>query len=387
MGRKKRCGRCVRVIGVALLVVAGGFVWRTRVNMGKEPDAADKDRFKKSVNYTGERFRNRHVYDKGNTPERDRITEADPKTGAVPKPSFFGALKMLRQKDTSLPNVFPIEWRTGADFPETPEKFAITWLGHAMFLVDLDGARFLIDPVFGHATPFPFLMSNRLNPPPMKRRELPPVDGIVISHDHYDHLEAATARFYAKRGTRFIVPLGVGARLRGWGVKPENITELDWLESTQIGGVTLTALPSHHHSMRSFTDRFSTLWCAWALRSPEHRIFYAGDGGYDPDFRMIGENYGPFDFALIGVGAYNARWAENHLFPEAAVQVAQELRAARMLPMHWGTYRLAPHVWDEPILRVTAVADKVGVPVFAPKIGGTVRLGDAPPERWWLGLK
>lgn len=367
-----------------LFVLAACFVWRTCANMGGKPSAEDRKQFMKSENYAMARFKNRHVYDASETPERDRAAAVDPETGQMKKPSFGDALRLLAGRDPALPAPFPVERRTRTDFPDTPEDFAVAWLGHATFLVDIGGVRLLFDPIFGNASPLPLpFVARRLQPPPLARSELPPVDAVVISHDHYDHLEAATARFYAKRGVRFIVPLGIGARLRAWGVKPADITELDWFESAQVKGATLTSLPAHHHSMRSFSDRYSTLWCAWAAASADHRVFFAGDGGYDGDFHLIGERYGPFDLALIGIGAYNARWAENHLFPEQAVRVSRELRAARMLPMHWATYRLAPHPWDEPILRAEAAAAEAGVELVVPRIGGIFRPGDPPPERWW----
>ena len=209
---------------------------------------------------------------------------------------------------------------------------------------------------------------------------------VVISHDHYDHLDYKTILMLAKTGVRFIVPLGVGAHLAGWGIKEERITELDWWGETKEGSVVLTAVPSRHFSGRELDrgDLDRTLWSGWAFRGPRHRAYYSGDTGKFPGFKEIGRRLGPFDLTMIEVGAYNSMWPDVHLGPEHAVQAHIDVRGRTLLPVHWGTFNLSLHTWIEPMERTLAAARKRGVTVAAPRPGESVEPGTPRNVvRWW----
>ncbi len=228
------------------------------------------------------------------------------------------------------------------------------WLGHSTVLLRIGGLNVLTDPVFHSAAPVPFMMK----PFPMTHRpgarDLPFVDVVVISHDHYDHLDMRAIRELGDSVGCFVVPLGVGAHLERWGVPPAKIRELDWYEAERVGGVDFTLTPSRHFSGRGPNDRMKTLWGSWAMVSPGLRVFFSGDGGYSPEFAKIGERFGGFDLALMENGAYNVRWPHVHMHPEETARAAVDLRARRVLPIHWGKFDLSTHPWDEPPQRLAA---------------------------------
>lgn len=283
----------------------------------------------------------------------------------------------------------PVQYRSAAEFETFPASgLRVTWLGHSSLLVELDGTRIFFDPVFGeYASPFTFAGPKRFFPPPLPLEELPELDAVIISHDHYDHLDHPTVLALQKKVSRWFVPLGVGAHLESWGVPPEAIRELDWWESSSVNTVQVTCTPSRHFSGRSLGDQNATLWAGWALAGPTHRVFYSGDTALHPEFAEIGDRLGPFDLTLIESGAYNQLWSDVHLGPEQAVLAHQLVRGQVMLPVHWGLFDLALHGWTEPIERVLAAAEKAGVRVVAPKPGASVELSDAPRiDRWWPNL-
>lgn len=225
-----------------------------------------------------------------------------------------------------------------------------TWLGHSTVLLEIDGRRVLTDPVWGdRASPFSFLGPKRFQPVPVAIDALPPLDAIVISHDHYDHLDYLSIRALAALNVPFITSLGVGAHLEAWGVPPERIIELDWWESTTVvDGLTITAAPSHHFSGRGLKDRNSTLWSSFVMRGERHAVFFSGDTGLSPLFTEIGQRLGPFDLVMIEVGAFHPSWGSIHLGPENALQAWAQLGSGRFLPVHWATFNLAMHPWAEP---------------------------------------
>lgn len=261
----------------------------------------------------------------------------------------------------------------------------LTWLGHASSLVDIDGARVLIDPVFGdRAAPSQHIGPKRLHPAPCPTDALPELDVIVVSHDHYDHLCTPTVRALAATQTApFVTALGVGAHLEAWGVPPERIIELDWDESHEVAGLQVTATPAQHFSGRGLR-RNGTLWASWVLAGPSHRVFYSGDTGYCDDFARIGETHGPFDLTLIQVGAYDAGWPDIHMTPEEGVRTHVDLRGRLVVPVHWGTFVLAPHPWAEPAELMLAAAAEAGVEVAVPRLGARIDVG-APfaTDPWW----
>ncbi len=306
-------------------------------------------------------------------------------------PAFFAAARawMSGGSPHSVPAATPpVVHRVAADFAEPPAGgLRITWLGHSTLLVEIDGRRVLIDPVWGkRASPFNWLGPERFFPPPLDFDDLPPLDAVVISHDHYDHLDFPTIRRLAASDVPFIVPLGVGAHLEHWGVPAGRITELEWWQEQTIGDLRLVATPARHFSGRSvlMRDRDCTLWAGWALLGPRHRIYYSGDTAMFPGFTDIGERLGPFDVTMIESGAYNAMWADVHLGPEQAVQAHTMVRGGLMIPVHWGLFDLALHSWTEPIERVLVAARQQGVAVATPLPGGSVVPGAVPmPAHWW----
>lgn len=257
--------------------------------------------------------------------------------------AFGGA---TRRPVQALPTVDPLPtWHRAA-----PSGLRVTWLGHSTMLLEIDGARVLTDPVWGRrASPVSFAGPKRFQPVPVGIGSLPPLDAVLISHDHYDHLDRPTVRALAALGVPFVTSLGVGKHLEAWGVPAERIVELDWWEETRLpGGLAITAAPSHHFSGRGLTDRNATLWSSFALRGERHAVFFSGDTGLSPAFGEIGRRLGPFDLAAIEVGAFDPSWGDIHLGPDNAIQAWKELGSGRLLPVHWGTFDLALHDWDQP---------------------------------------
>jgi L-ascorbate metabolism protein UlaG (beta-lactamase superfamily) len=264
-----------------------------------------------------------------------------------------------------------------------PSGLRVTWLGHSSMLVEMDGRRFLTDPVFSERiSPAPRFGPRRFFPSPMEATELPPLDAVVISHDHFDHLDMATVS--AIPDTTFVTPLGVGAHLEHWGISKERIVELDWWQSTAIGGVELACTPSRHFSGRSLTSRDGTLWAGWAILGKKHRVFFSGDTGMFPGFAEIGDKYGPFDLTMIESGAYDAAWADVHIGPEQAVRAHRILRGRVLMPIHWGTFNLALHAWTEPAERAIVEGRKQSSTLVLPSPGESFDPTDPPAiVRWW----
>lgn len=276
----------------------------------------------------------------------------------------------------------PVSPITAADFPKRPGDLQAVWLGHSTTLLDIDGVRLLMDPVFGNASPVPFTV-NRFQDAPIDRDNLPLVDAVVISHDHYDHLEMKTIKALAGKAPLFIVPLGVGSHLEKWGCPPDKIIELDWWQSHTVNGVDIVAAPSRHFSGRSFGDRGRTLWASFAFKGPRHSAYYSGDGGFDGRFKEIGERLGPFDLTILENGAWNTAWPDVHLFPEETLQAHQELGGRYLLPVHWAAYDLSFHRWDDPIRIISRQAAEQEIALLTPKMGDICIPGQTVHGSWW----
>ena len=259
------------------------------------------------------------------------------------------------------------------------------WIGHSTVYLEIDGARVLIDPVWAElVSPLKMVGPRRSHPVPIPLNELPDIDVVVISHDHPDHLDMAVIRRLAPRGVKFAVPLGVGAHLESWDVPAEQIIELYWWEGAAVGSLALIATPARHFSGRRLTDVNRTLWASWTMIGPESRVFYSGDTGWHDQFEKIGDDYGPFDLTIIKCGAYDDAWPDIHINGIQAVEANVALKGRRMLPVHWLTFDLALHTWDEPIRQVVETASDLGVDVITPQVGEIVDL-DSRREwpRWW----
>ncbi|MBW2458751.1 MAG: MBL fold metallo-hydrolase [Deltaproteobacteria bacterium] len=280
----------------------------------------------------------------------------------------------------------PVDARQAADFAEPPpDGLRLTWLGHSTMLVELDGHRFITDPQFARReSPTRFFGPDRFYAPPLALADLPDLDAVLISHDHYDHLEMDTVQALNQRQMRFVVPLGVGAHLEYWGVPAERIVELDWWEHTKVGSVELHCTPARHFSGRGVWDWAATLWAGWAIVGPDHRVFYSGDSAMFPTYAEIGARLGPFDATFLDTGAYDETWADYHMGPEQAVAAHRALRGKLLLPVHWGTFNLGLHNWTEPAERLLIAAAQAGVKVAIPRPGQSVSPASPPPvSRWW----
>ncbi|SHJ05995.1 MBL fold metallo-hydrolase [Pseudozobellia thermophila] len=352
---------------IVLLIGAVAIFVNTSPQMGQPPKGSDLERIRKSGNYEGGSF----------------INPMETSTGDI-----WAALKempkMLFDDSNNPHRPLPVAFVDEA-LRKADSATHLTWFGHSAFLLELQGQRILIDPMLGDvASPVPFGTKRFAYQRNIPLEQLRDIDVVVISHDHYDHLDYPSIIGLKNEIKHFITPLGVGSHLKSWGVPSEKITELDWWESVRMGGIDYTSAPSRHFSGRGLTDRDATQWASWILKARDQNIYFSGDSGYGPHFREIGEKYGPFDLAMMECGQYNKAWSNIHMMPEETVQAAMDVNAKVTLPIHWGAFRLAPHGWTESVERFTQAADKNELPYLLPEIGERFRLGnDFPKRTWW----
>jgi L-ascorbate metabolism protein UlaG (beta-lactamase superfamily) len=305
------------------------------------------------------------------------------KKGSVgPTISEFLCGGQRRTPPGPLPSANPLEsWSRPSE-----TGFRATWLGHSTVLLEVDGARVLTDPVWGErASPVTFAGPKRFQPVPVPISALPPLDAVIVSHDHFDHLDYPTISELARIDVPFITSLGVGAHLEAWGVPAARITELDWWESADVrGGLSVTAAPSQHFSGRTFHSRNVTLWSSLVVRGPRHAVFFSGDTGLTPEYAAIRDRLGPFDLVMLEVGAFHPAWGDIHLGPENALAALALLGGGAFLPVHWGTFNLAMHAWDDPAETLLRLAPKQGVQLIMPMLGEPVEPSRAEHlAPWW----
>ncbi len=267
---------------------------------------------------------------------------------------------------------------------ETPQ---LIWLGHSTVLLRINGKTILTDPILSkRSSPFSFAGPKRIvSERPMTAEELPPIDIVLISHDHYDHLDYATIRKIRNKTQQFFVPLGVAAHLSRWGVKDAQITELDWWNTAAVDGFKITCTPARHFSGRTITDRFKTLWCSWVIAAPGATLFFSGDTGYGPHFKQIGQKCGPFDITLMECGQYDKRWPNIHMMPEDTVRAHEDLGGKRLFPIHWGAFVLALHPWNDSVQRAEKSAQATGVRIVSARLGESmpVTANIERKDHWW----
>lgn len=321
-----------------------------------------------------------------------------------PVPTEMGSLSMLpkvailylKNKDERTPRTPLGPFRTDPRVFSTPPAsgLRVTWMGHSSLLIEMGGLRVLVDPVWDkRASPFSWSGPKRFFAPPLAVEDLPPIDVVLISHDHFDHLGKETIRKLsaasATLNARWVTSLGVGRDLQGFGVSRAVISELDWTESASIRDFTISALPARHFSGRSLLNRFETLWSSFVLRSTRHNVYYGADSGLWNGFAEIGKQYGPFDLTMLEIGAYNELWKSIHMGPDGAAEAFAALGATGLLmPIHWGLFELAPQAWREPIERMTELADARGWKLWSPPPGlpTDVIAGEEHRSNWWRAL-
>ena len=341
-------------------------------SLGKKPDGARLERIKASPLWNGERFANVHPVIPG---------LRDPKA-SMPTLADFLLGGERRYPRGPLPSMSPLDaWRK-----PPASGLRATWLGHSTVLIEIDGLRVLTDPVWGkRASPSQFAGPKRFQPVPIHLKELPPVDLVIVSHDHYDHLDYPTIHELARRDVPFVTSLGVGAHLEAWGVRATRITELDWWETHRLpnADLTVTAAPAQHFSGRGL-ERNGTLWSSMIVRTPTHSVFFGGDGGLTTQFREVRERLGPFDLVMLEVGAFHPAWGDIHLGPENALKALDMLGGGAFLPVHWGTFCLGMHAWDQPPDVLYELAPKAGARLLMPRIGEAIEPAhDHVVKAWW----
>jgi L-ascorbate metabolism protein UlaG (beta-lactamase superfamily) len=300
--------------------------------------------------------------------------------------SLTGMMRVSEHVSPSAGAPVPVEPVDAARFQAPPPSgLRVTWLGHSTVLLEIDGHRVLTDPVFSpRASPLSWIGPQRWYAPPLPLAQVPAVDAVVISHDHYDHLDQPTIEAIKGWKAAFVVPLGVGAHLEYWGVPKEKIVELDWWEQAKVGDLEIHCVPARHASGRTVIDKDATLWAGYAFVGPQHHAYFSGDTGLFPAMEEIGRKLGPFDVTMIEVGQYNRAWPDWHIGPEQALTAHRLVGGKVFFPIHWGLFELAAHGWTEPMERALAAAEKSGAIIASARPGHSVETDARPKlERWW----
>lgn len=359
------------LIILGTLIIGISIFMNTSSEFGSAPNSEEIAHFKTLPNYSKDKFVNQ--------------------TGAEASMNFSTMAGTLVEYFSHIPNREPSTpppvKELQIDSLHTAEQPRITWFGHSAVLVELAGKRIFLDPMLTDVpSPVKWLGNPRYNPKlPIDISNLPELDAVLISHDHYDHLDYESIVKLTKKTRMFYVPLGVAAHLRDWDVPEEKIVEFNWWDENTVENITVAFAPSQHFSGRGLADRASTLWGSWIIKTDATKLYFSGDSGYGPHFKEVGERYGAFDLVMLECGQYNERWKAIHMMPEETAQAAKDLNAAHMLPIHWGSFTLALHAWTDPIERVSAAAKELGIAITTPKIGEPILLGASalPNEPWW----
>ena len=382
--RGKLAKRVGRSSAVLLLMIAGALLLLSRCEQfGAVPTGPDHQRMTMSPNYN---------------PDQDIFVNEDPDvieemlahSGFWANPRKNLSNNFLFNPNTPTPNA-PLPEVRGPlpdDLRDTSDTVKFTWLGHATVLASINGKTILFDPVFSESAAPVSWAVKRYQPPAIGIEELPQIDFIVISHDHYDHLDMNAVKFFKESNTRFLVPLGVASHLEYWGISRDKVTEFDWWQSRNIAGITFTCAPAQHFSGRTGTIAMQkTLWSSWAVRTEATSVYFSGDSGYAGHFKEIGDRLGPFDLTFIDAGQYNERWRQVHNLPPEVMDAFDDLRGDILVPIGWGMFTLALHDWYEPPVEISSRAFEIGATVAIPRFGEWVDIRQRlPDKKWWEPL-
>lgn len=299
-------------------------------------------------------------------------------------PLLYYMIKNKSKKSVASKEEIPVKYLTKRDLLEL-DDYSVTRLGHSTLLFKLENEFYLTDPVFSlRASPFSFLGPKRFHDVPISIKELPLLKAVIISHDHYDHLDKQSIKELKNKTETFYTTLGVGKRLKAFGIKSDNIVELNWNQKVTKDKFEFICTPAQHFSGRALFDKDSTLWSSWVINAPKGKFFFGADGGYFNGFKEIGFNYGPFDMSFLEVGAYNEKWSEIHMLPQQSIQAHKDLNAKIMFPVHNGTFDLSVHAWDEPFEKISALAKEENIPISFPIMGESIPLlSYKKTEHWW----
>ncbi|MBO6918382.1 MAG: MBL fold metallo-hydrolase [Rhizobiaceae bacterium] len=364
------------LLSIVIVCVIGIYIFLQTPVFGAHPDAAQIKSFASSpqFNIETEEFQNRQ-------PNVFAEMRAN-----MSIPTMLG--EWFEERSAGRPEQLLPEVKPDLDaFLAPSENTKLIWFGHSSFLLNMAGTIIMVDPMFSQVASPLAIIGQRFQPPVLTLEELPPIDIVLLSHDHYDHLDMSSIRYFAKRDISFIAPLGLSSHLRRWGVRDTQIIEKDWWETHKIGDVEFIAAPSQHFSGRDGIKNNSTLWASWVIRTDNSNLYFSGDSGFDIHFKTIGERYGPFDLALVEDGQYNPRWPAVHLFPEEAAEASVELKAKRAMPVHWGMFELSYHAWHDPITRFAKALAETDVALVTPIIGEIIEINDQlTNNNWWEDL-
>lgn len=340
--------------------------------LGKNPSGDDLKKIEALPNYRNGEFQNLETVPVAG----DRLSKR--------RPLWLGLLKYFVKKPEATRPSGPLPVVLTDLQSRVYEKPTVIWFGHSSAMVKTATATLLFDPDFsGYAGPFSGMVKAFDGTNVYTVQDMPIIDALVISHDHYDHLDYLTVKRLQKKVKRVIVPMGVGSHFRKWGYKPAMITELNWNDSVRLSdNLILTATPAHHRSNRTFASR-KTLWASYVLIADGFRLYFSGDSGYSCHFKLIGERYGPFDLALLECGQYNAKWPQSHMFPFQTARAALDLKTAMTIPIHWGKFAESEHPWNEPVKLLLKSADSLRLPVSVPYIGQPYTVGQRLPLTYW----
>lgn len=285
------------------------------------------------------------------------------------------------------PKALPQQRPNWQDFLAPSSKIKLIWFGHSSFMLRIADKTLFIDPVFAKTVSPIGLMMYRFHPPVITLDELPHIDYILYTHNHYDHLDKAVVKHFVQHQTSFIVPLGLDKILQQWGIASQRIQCLDWWQPIDITSFKITATPARHNTARGLFDKDKTLWCGYVFETQHEKIYYSGDSSYGDGrhFKQIGQHWQGFDLALIENGQYHTYWYDNHLFPQQTIQAVQDVQAQCFMPVHWGAYALSTHTWNEPVQQSIALAQQFNIATLTPMLGQVVDL-DSITSYWWENI-